>query len=477
MTVSPVMTKNINNVEPPPNLSWLQLTLDWFASFKIYSQPEVARMLALGFSAGLPILLVFGTLSAWLREAGVNRSTIGFLSWVGLLYAFKWVWSPLVDRMSLPFLTRQFGQRRGWMLLSQIGVMTGLIVMAITDPKYQLTTMVLGALWVAFCSATQDIALDALRIESADDTLQGALSAAYQTGYRLAMIWAGAGSLWLASWWQGSSLGYVNNAWTVAYSAMAVSMLVGVLAVWFTQEPSRQTTTINVQHNTQQPVHLTIMARLFDAIITPFLQFSSRFGWQQAIIILMLVATYRISDIVMGVMANPFYIDMGFTKTDIANVTKIYGVVMTLVGAAVGGVLCLRLGVMRIMMVGAILSALTNVLFSWLATLGAADSALFKYWALAGVISADNFATGVATAAFIAYMSSLTSRGYSATQYALFSSLMVLLPKLLAGFSGKAVDMIGYSDFFFATALLGLPVLLLVALASRQANQFDLNKS
>jgi PAT family beta-lactamase induction signal transducer AmpG len=218
------------------------------------------------------------------------------------------------------------------------------------------------------------------------------------------------------------------------------------------------------------------MARLFDAIITPFLQFSSRFGWQQAIIILMLVATYRISDIVMGVMANPFYIDMGFTKTDIANVTKIYGVVMTLVGAAVGGVLCLRLGVMRIMMVGAILSALTNVLFSWLATLGAADSVLFKYWALAGVISADNFATGVATAAFIAYMSSLTSRGYSATQYALFSSLMVLLPKLLAGFSGKAVDMIGYSDFFFATALLGLPVLLLVALASRQANQFDLNK-
>ena len=462
----------MKNIEKNPNLSWLQLTLDWCASFKIYSQPEVARMLALGFSAGLPILLVFGTLSAWLREAGVNRSTIGFLSWVGLLYAFKWVWSPLVDRMPLPFLTTQFGQRRGWMLLSQIGITLGLIVMAVTDPKYQLMVMVLGALWVAFCSATQDIALDALRIESADDTLQGALSAAYQTGYRLAMIWAGAGSLWLASWWQGSLLGYVNSAWTVAYSVMAASMLVGVLAVWFTQEPSRQNL-INTQENTKQPVPMTINARLFDAIVTPLLQFSSRFGWQQAIIILMLVATYRISDIVMGVMANPFYIDMGFTKTDIANVTKIYGVVMTLVGAAVGGVLCLRLGVMRIMMVGAILSAVTNVLFSWLATLGATDSALFKYWALAGVISADNFATGIATAAFIAYMSSLTSRGYSATQYALFSSLMVLLPKLLAGFSGKAVDMIGYSDFFFATALLGVPVLLLVALASRQAKVSD----
>jgi MFS transporter, PAT family, beta-lactamase induction signal transducer AmpG len=462
MTAQQALNHEILNKD---NKSLWQLTLDWCLSFKIYLQPQIARMLALGFSAGLPMLLVFGTLSAWLREAGINRSTIGFLSWIGLLYAFKWVWSPLVDRMRLPVLTQQFGQRRSWMLLSQAGVMLGLISMALTDPKYHLMVMVFGALWVAFFSATQDIALDALRIESADDSVQAALSAAYQTGYRFAMIWAGAGTLWLASWWQGDLSGYVNSAWTLAYSVMALSMLVGVLAVWFTQEPSPQVTD---QPASTQPVYTPITQRLWNAIAMPLLQFSNRFGWQQATIILMLVSIYRISDIVMGVMANSFYIDMGFSKTEIANVTKIYGVIMTLVGAAVGGVLCLRLGVMRMMMVGAILSALTNVSFSWLATISATETAVFKYWALAGVISADNFATGIATAAFIAYMSSLTSRGYSATQYALFSSLMILLPKLLAGFSGRAVDAVGYANFFIGTALLGIPVLVLVALASRQ---------
>jgi MFS transporter, PAT family, beta-lactamase induction signal transducer AmpG len=435
--------------------SWTQSALDWLASFKVYAQPPVARMLALGFGAGLPILLVLGTLSFWLREAGIDRKTIGFLSWIGLAYGFKWVWAPLVDRLPLPFLTKAVGQRRSWMLLAQAGVVAGLLGMAATDPKVNLDFMVYCAIFVAFCSATQDIALDALRIESADETLQAALSAAYQTGYRIAMIWAGAGVLWVAAWSQGEATGYVSQAWAVAYGVMAATMVIGIAAVLISPEPPAP-----VRSSEKQ----TLQAWLYGALVAPFMEFLNRFGWHAAAI-LALIATYRISDVVMGIMANPFYVDMGFSKADVANVTKVFGVVMTLVGAAVGGVMALRWGVMRVMMVGAVLSALTNCLFAWLATIGN------HYWALVGVISADNLASGIASAAFIAYMSGLTSRGYSATQYALFSSLMLLLPKFVAGFSGVFVDAYGYATFFYATALLGVPVLGLVWLASQQAQK------
>ena len=431
---------------PPLSASILHSARAWLGSFSVYARPPVARMLALGFGAGLPLLLVLGTLSFWLREAGIDRKTIGFLSWIGLAYGFKWAWAPLVDRMPLPFLSRVLGQRRAWMLLAQAGVVVGLLGMAVTDPQKNLDFMVYCAIFVAFCSATQDIALDALRIESADETLQAALSAAYQTGYRTAMIWAGAGVLWVAAWSQGDAMGYAASAWRVAYAVMAASMVVGVLAVVFTAEPAAPA--LRGKRSAAQ--------WLTDAFAAPFQAFLARFGWQQAGVMLALIATYRISDVVMGIMANPFYVDMGYTKLDVANVTKVYGVVMTLVGAAVGGVMALRLGVMRVLMLGAVLSALTNVLFAWLAGQGA------NYWALVGVISADNLASGIASAAFIAYMSSLTSRGYSATQYALFSSLMLLLPKFLAGFSGAFVDGYGYATFFYGTALLGLPVLGLV---------------
>ena len=437
--------------------AWAHTALDWLRSFKVYAQPPVARMLALGFGAGLPILLVLGTLSFWLREAGIDRKTIGFLSWIGLAYGFKWVWAPLVDRLPIPFLSRAFGQRRSW-LLAQAGVVAGLLGMASTDPKVDLNFMVYCAIFVAFCGATQDIALDALRIESADETLQAALSAAYQTGYRMAMIWAGAGVLWVAAWAEGSIAGeakvYTSSAWATAYTVMAASMIVGVVAVLISPEPAAAPRSADKQ---------TLTAWVYGAMVSPFKEFLNRFGWQQAAIVLALIATYRISDVVMGIMANPFYVDMGFSKADVANVTKVYGVVMTLVGAALGGVMALRWGVMRVMMVGAVLSAVTNVLFAWLAGIGN------QYWALVGVISADNLASGIASAAFIAYMSGLTSRGYSATQYALFSSLMLLLPKFVAGFSGVAVDAVGYPTFFVATALLGAPVLALVWWAGRGA--------
>ena len=436
-----------------PRMSWLQ-------TLRVYLEPASLRMLTLGFSAGLPLLLVLGTLSFRLREAGIDRSTIGHLSWVGLAYGFKWVWAPLVDRMPLPLLTRLLGRRRSWLLLSQVLIVAGLVGMALADPRQTLGPIVWCALAVAFGSATQDIALDAFRIESADANHQAALAATYQTGYRLAMIWAGAGVLWIAARAevapavgqavvQGAAA-YQNGAWQTAYLVMAASMAVGMVTVLFSREP--------------RPVALP-PARdaaewLRGALIEPFADFLRRYGWQAALI-LALIAVYRISDVVMGIMANPFYVDMGFTKDEVAAVTKVYGVIMTLAGAFVGGVLSMRFGVMRILMLGAVLSACTNLLFAWLAGHG------HDVTALIAVVSADNLASGIASAAFIAYLSSLTNVSYSATQYALFSSMMLLAPKFVAGFSGDYVNAFGYAQFFTATALLGAPVLALVWLASK----------
>ena len=436
----------------------------WLQTLRVYLEPASLRMLTLGFSAGLPLLLVLGTLSFRLREAGIDRSTIGYLSWVGLAYGFRWRWAPLVDRIPLSLLTRWLGRRRSWLLLSQALIVAGLVGMALADPRLTLGPIVWCALAVAFGSATQDIALDAFRIESADSNHQAALAASYQTGYRLAMIWAGAGVLWIAARAEaapavGQMVGeavaqgaaaYQNGAWQAAYLAMAASMSVGVVTVLFSREPV--------------PVVLPPAKNAAEwikgAVVDPFADFLGRYGWQAAQI-LALIAVYRISDVVMGIMANPFYVDMGFTKDEVAAVTKVYGVIMTLVGAFVGGVLSMRLGVMRILMLGAVLSAGSNLLFAWLAGHG------HDVTALIAVVSADNLASGIASAAFIAYLSSLTNVSYSATQYALFSSMMLLLPKFVAGFSGDFVDSFGYAQFFTTTSLLGLPVLGLVWLASR----------
>ena len=443
---------------PTPNTTPLADKPTWLETLKVYREPASLRMLSLGFSAGLPLLLVFGTLSFWLREAGIDRTTIGFLSWVGLAYGFKWVWSPLVDRLPIPLLTRKLGRRRSWLLLAQAVVMGGLVGMALTDPRQALAPVVWCALAVAFGSATQDIALDAFRIESADAQRQAALAATYQTGYRLAMIWAGAGALWIAARAEvpvavaGGTLAstYQHAAWQTAYLVMAASMLPGVLTVLLSSEPARR----------EIPPAKNAADWLRGALVEPFADFISRYHWQ-AVLILALIATYRISDVVIGIMANPFYVDMGFSKDEVAAVTKIYGVVMTLVGAFVGGAMALRMGVMPVLLLGAALSAATNLLFAWLAGQG------HDVQALIFVISADNLASGIASAAFIAYLSSLTNVNYSATQYAMFSSMMLLLPKFVAGYSGVYVDQFGYHSFFTATALLGVPVLVLVWLASK----------
>jgi PAT family beta-lactamase induction signal transducer AmpG len=445
----------------------------WTDALRVYLEPAALRMFFLGFAAGLPLLLVLGTLSFRLREAGIDRTTIGFLSWVGLAYGVKWAWAPLVDRLPLPWLTRALGRRRSWLLLAQAGVVAGLVGMAMADPRGGLNGLIGFALLVAFSSATQDIALDAYRIESAQVEKQAALAAMYQTGYRLAMIWAGAGVLWIAARSAGSdAAGYSAGSWTTAYLAMAASMLVGVATVLASPEPlPGEGRTLSdgeeqalarrlVAERGMSPRTAAFMAWLRTAVVGPFADFIARYRWH-ALLLLALIAVYRISDVVMGIMANPFYVDMGYTKEEVATVSKLYGVLMTLAGAFVGGVLALRFGVARILMLGAVLSAVSNLLFAWLATRG------HDLTGLIFTISADNLSAGIASAAFIAYLSSLTNVRYSATQYALFSSVMLLLPKFVAGFSGAFVDAWGYVTFFYCTALLGAPVLILVWLANR----------
>ncbi len=422
----------------------------WLNDLRVYLEWPSIRIFFLGFSAGLPLLLVLGTLSFRLRELGIDRSTIGYLSWVGLFYAGKWLWAPLVDRVPIPGVTKYLGRRRSWLLFAQALIMIGLVGMAMNDPKQDLQVIIWFALLVAFASATQDIALDAFRIESAKAEYQAALAASYQTGYRLAMIWAGAGALWLAARAEESTSLYFANAWQFAYLIMALSMGVGVITTLLSPEPQV----------VQLPKARSAGEWLHQTLIQPFADFIGRYRWH-ALLILALIAVYRISDVVMGIMANPFYVDMGYTKDEVAAVTKVFGVIMTLVGAFVGGILALRFGVMRILFLGAILSAASNLLFAWLSTRGHDLTGLI--W----VISADNLSSGIASAAFIAYLSSLTNVQYSATQYALFSSMMLLLPKWLAGFSGVYVDRFGYESFFISTALIGIPVLILIGIAIR----------
>ena len=438
----------------------------WRDAWQVYFHRRPLTLLFLGFSSGLPLLLVFGTLSFWLREAGVDRSTIGFVSWVALAYGLKWVWSPLVDRLPIPLMSRLLGRRRSWLLLSQLAVAAALVAMASVDPTQDLERLVWLAVIVAFSSATQDIVIDAFRIESGGARLQAAMAATYMIGYRLAMITAGAGVLWLAAWVDPDEASYQHAPWQFAYTVMAGLMGIGILTTLLVGEPHPPQRPSVAETRVPEaiarlPGWLQPLLRwLWVAVLNPFIDFFVRYGWL-ALLVLALIASYRVSDIVLGVIANVFYVDMGFTKTEVANVTKVFGVVMTLLGAVIGGVLVNRLGVMRILFVGALLVAVTNLLFAVLAQAGASVPMLIV------VVAMDNLSGGLASAAFVAYLSALTNVQYSATQYALFSSVMLLMPKLLGGFSGVIVDRVGYEQFFVLASLLGVPVLLLVWLAGR----------
>lgn len=440
---------------------------DWKASFQIYKNPKVLAMLFLGFSAGLPILLVFGTLSAWLNSEGVDKTTIGFVSWVALAYGLKFLWSPLVDRMPLPLLTRALGQRRSWMLLAQVGVITGLAALSMFDPKISLASIVAFAVLTAFSSATQDITIDAWRIEAIDDEYQGAMAGTYQLGYRIGMILAGSMAFVIADFY----------SWSVAYLTMACFMIVGIISTFIISEPDH---TLRDQEWATEKRVLTLLERkqhlpekirnlqawFVGAVVCPFADFFARNGWN-ALLILSFIAVFRMSDITLGVMAFPFYQDMGYSGSEIGIVSGLVGKFITITGALLGGVLVVRYGVMRMLLAGAIIVIATNLLFAWLA-----GQDPLVIWLIL-VVGADNLAGGLAGTVFIAYLSSLTNRAYTATQYALFSSIMLLLPKFIGGFSGVVVDTTSYPVFFLYAATLGIPSVLLILLLMKKEKAMD----
>ena len=503
--------------------SWKDTVLSVF-------HPRVITMLFLGFSAGIPILLIFSSLSLWLREAGVARSVVTFFSWAALGYSFKFIWAPLIDKLPVPLLTRWLGRRRAWILTSQIFIIISILWMCFTNPaggQGQLSLMALAAVMLGFSSATQDIVIDAYRIESAETSLQAMLASSYIIGYRLAMLVAGAGTLFLAAYFGSEKGNYSYQAWRWAYAAMAATMLIGVITTLMIPEPeidqenvpayptktylsllllflvavtgfvstfyfsadlarSFKEVATSIFGNKHLAGFLVELVRLGSGVLVavliarvvllsglinkemvretyvePIRDFFSRYGLSLALLLLSLIGLYRISDIVLGVISNVFYQDMGFSKKEIASIVKTFGLFMTIAGGLLGGILATRYGVIRILFVGALLSAATNLLFMLLAWTGYNVPLLYL------VISADNLSAGLASVAFVAFLSSLTSIRFTAVQYAVFSSLMTLLPKITGGYSGTMVDNIGYPTFFLVTTLMGLPVLLLVWLAGK----------
>ena len=436
----------------------------WGESLRIYSHPRVASMLFLGFSAGLPFLLVFSTLSAWLREAGIDRATIGLLSWVGITYSIKVFWAPVVDRLRVPLLTRLLGRRRAWMLLAQCGLAGGLYGISLQDPGAGLAPLVWFALLVAFSSATQDIVVDAWRIESAPEGRQAPMATAYQLGYRGGLLAASAGALALAEVYD----------WHTSYAVMASLVGLGLVTTLLVHEPTHASSDDTVLRERRVVDFVAARAHwprvlrsptawFLGAVVCPILDFFQRNGTRTAVLILCFVGLFRLTDITMGVMANPFYIDMGYTKLQIAEIAKGYGVFASIIGVVVGGAAMARFGLVRALVAGGVLVMLSNLTFSFLARSG--EPSLVG---LALVVSADNFAYNFAGTAFIAYLSGLTNTAYTATQYALFSSLFTLPGKVLAGASGWVVDQWGYVAFFVYTSALGIPALVLIIWLDRR---------
>ncbi|MCY4191800.1 MAG: MFS transporter [Rhodospirillaceae bacterium] len=435
----------------------------WRQAAGAYRDPRIITMFFMGISAGLPLILVFATLSVWLRDVGVSRTSIGFFSWIAATYGFKFLWAPLVDRLALPTPLSLLGRRRSWIVLAIVGVMVGIIGMAFTDPGAALWQMALFAFIVAASSATQDIALDAFRIESAPEEMQGAAAGAYQAGYMLAIkIIGGALALYLAE--------YIS--WSAAYLAMAGFMLVGLVTILIRPEPQAANTEATdalltriqefsgIGGRRRNPM-AKVAAWFTAAVIGPFSEFFSRNGWW-ALLILALIGVYRLSDITLGVMAGPFYIDLGFTKDQIANATKLFGLLAAIGGALFGGFVVLRIGVLPALFAAAITVIATNLLFGFMALIETRN-----FWLLTVIVSTDSIAAGMAGSAFIAYLSSLTSIQYTATQYALLTSIMLLPGKLVAGFSGVIVDAVGYVLFFAYASVLGVPALILVLVLAR----------
>ncbi len=420
---------------------------DW----RYYLQEKVVVLFFLGFSAGLPFPLVYSTLSAWLSEAGLELSTVSTFAWLGFAYSFKVVWAPLVDTVRLPVLTRILGRRRAWMLVAQLSIGASLLVLSGIDPAQNIEAFALVALAVALSSATQDIVIDAYRIECAESNMQGVLAAAYQYGYRVAMLISMAGALALAEF----------APWSVTYMAMAGCMGIGVITTLWCKEP-------NVQVKRALYAGLSTMEKLqkwfVHAVADPFADFFRRFG-RFAIVLLVFISLYRISDYVLGILANPFYLDIGYSKLQVAGIAKVYGLWITLFGVGVGGWAVVKHGVGRCLVVATILIASTNLFFAAMVIVGP------EPWMLVVTISADNLAGGFSGTILIAYLSSLTNLSFTATQYALLSSFMSMLGKFTAGYSGNVQEAIGWLGFFLYAAALGVPAIIFAIIVSKRHDE------
>ncbi len=474
-------------------------------NIKLFFDNKSITMLFLGFSSGLPILLVFSTLSVWLVKAGIERNTVTLFSWAGFAYAFKYLWSPLVDNCQMPIF-KKLGHRRSWLIFSQLSVCMFLIFISFIDPQKNIYLIAFAVTMLAISSATQDIIIDAFRIESAPQFMQGPLSSMFIAGYRLAMLISGAGSLWLAASF-GTEI-YNQLTWQKVYLIMSALMLIGILTTIFASEPNikrlknlktknqlrflmiiilsivsfiflysklsspfEDNLVLNFIFTVFRLILCFILAFLIIYISTkihfvsknefkssyfnPILTFLKKYG-KFAFFILLLISLYRIADIVMGVMANIFYLEKGYDIKDIATYSKFFGVFATILGGFLGGYFSLKFGTMKSLFFGALIAAASNLLFAWLAV-HAISIKLLIY-----VITADNISSGFAGAAFVIYLSGLTSIKFTATQYALFSSIMLFIPKLIAGYSGGWVDIMGYQNFFILTAAMGIPVLFLI---------------
>jgi PAT family beta-lactamase induction signal transducer AmpG len=423
--------------------------------FTSLGQPKVAVMLLLGFSSGLPFLLTGNTLGYWLRDEGTSLGAIGFLSWVGLAYSVKFLWAPIIDRVDAPIVGR-LGRRRGWMIVSQLLVAAGLLAMSVFQLHAGLATVGALALVVAFSSSTQDIVVDAWRIEAANDSDElGLLSAAYQLGYRGALLVTDALILIAASHW----------GWPISYTLMASLMAVGIAATLIATEPVRATAAAAAQAQTP----IWTLRGFGDAVIGPFAEFFRVYGWT-ALLMLAMISFYRLPEFMMGPMANPFYHDLGLTKDAVGAVRASIGLAASLAGITAGGFFALRFGYVRALLVGVVLQSLVIAAFALLAIYGP-DLRLFG-----AVMAADNFGIAFAGVALVTYMSSLTSLGYTATQYALLSSAYTYVGKFSKGFSGVIVDHLAartglleaYGLFFIGAGLLGLPALVLCVVLGRR---------
>nr|WP_170294629.1 AmpG family muropeptide MFS transporter [Roseospira navarrensis] len=427
----------------------------WWQSLAVYRDIRVIRVLFLGFASGLPLLLVFSTLSYWLAESGVSKTAIGLFAFASTAYGFKFMWSPLVDRLRLPLLTSLLGQRRGWLLVAQGLIIACMVGLGSTDPATDLWWTALWAVLLAFASATQDIVIDAYRVESLDENQLGAGAGTIVLGYRIGMVAASGGALVIAD----------IGGWFWAYAAMAGLMGIGIVTTLLSPEPDRSAATAQasaeearveafLERRAGLPPWLRDTAGfLYGAVVCPFLDFMTRRHW---ILILVFIALYKYGDALLGIMAMPFYEEIGFTKTEVGVISKGFGVVMTIIGGLAGGLLVAHQGIMRALLVCGILQAASNLVFAWQAYVGPDVG-----W-LVVTIGVENLTGGMGTAAFVAYLSSLCNIAYTATQYALVSSLMSFARTFFAAGGGWLADQVDWVSYFLLTTLAAVPGLLLL---------------